>query len=263
MTGERKSIFITGAASGMGRETARLFAGHGWFVGCYDVNVDGLATLKDELGASAGLFQRLDVTDRAAYLDTIAAFGKATGGRMDVLFNNAGIGLGGFFDEMAWEDVLRVVNINLIGVLSGVHGAMPLLKATPNALCFSTSSASAIFGAARISVYSATKHAVKGFTEALSVELARLGIRCADVLPGWIDTAMVSQEVKDRLPAEGLWRLTPPRAIAEAVWAAYHGDKVHYYVPAELHDLDKLITAEPEHTRDERRRLLAEQMRVV
>ncbi|WP_315832933.1 SDR family oxidoreductase [Bradyrhizobium prioriisuperbiae] len=263
MTTERKSIFITGAASGMGRETAKLFAGHGWFVGCYDVNDDGLTTLKDELGGNAGLFQRLDVCDRAAYLDTIAAFGRATGGRMDILFNNAGIGLGGFYDEMAWEDVLRIVNINLIGVLSGVHAAMPLLKATPNALCFSTSSASAIFGAARISVYSATKHAVKGFTEALSVELARLGIRCADVLPGWIDTPLVSQEMRDHLPAEGLWRLSPPSAVADAVWAAYHGDKVHYYVPSELHDLDKLVTAQPEQTRDQRRRLLAERMQIV
>jgi len=60
-----------------------------------------------------------------------------------------------------------------------------------------------------------------------------------------------------------MWRLSPPSAVAETVWAAYHGDKVHYYVPAELHDLDKLVTAHPEQTRDERRRLLAERMRVV
>src|SRR5215469_8611362 len=105
----RKSIFITGAASGMGRETARLFAREGWFVGSYDVQEGLLASLEGEIGATNGLFQRLDVTDRNAYRVAIATFAEATEGRMDVLFNNAGIGRGGPYEDMPWEDVIAVV----------------------------------------------------------------------------------------------------------------------------------------------------------
>jgi len=246
----RRSIFITGAASGMGKETARLFARHGWFVGAYDVQSKLLDALKAELGAEKGLFQVLDVTDRTAYRASIAEFGAAAGGRMDVLFNNAGIGRGGPYEDMAWEEVMAVVNVNLVAVLSGVHLALPLLKATPNSLCFSTSSSSATFGMAGIAVYSATKHAVKGFTEALSVEMKAHGVRVADTLPGLIDTPILPDEAKMRAPKEGMWRLMPAAAVAEAVWAAYHTDKIHWYVPPELHEFDTQATAAPEAIRD-------------
>ena len=142
----RKAIFITGAASGMGLETARLFASEGWFVGGHDVNAAGLEALRAELGADNCLLSVLDVTDREAYRAALAAFGQATGGTLDLLFNNAGIGRGGPFVDMAWDDVMAVVNVNLVAVLSGIHLAAPLLKATPGSLCFSTSSSSAIFG---------------------------------------------------------------------------------------------------------------------
>ncbi|MES2033397.1 MAG: SDR family oxidoreductase [Pseudomonadota bacterium] len=247
----RKAIFITGAASGMGLETARLFSKEGWFVGGVDVNDAGLDALRNELGADNCLISRLDVTDREAYRATLDAFAKATDGKLDIIFNNAGIGRGGPFADMSWEDCMAVININLVAVLSGIHLAIPLLKATPNSLCFSTSSSSAIFGIANIAVYSATKHAVKGFTEALSVELKPFGVRVADTLPGMIDTPILPDEAKANAPTEGMWRLTPPREVAEAVWSAYHTDKIHWYVPTELEAYDQLQTAQPEMIRDQ------------
>lgn len=194
----------------MGRETARLFHAQGWFIGAVDINSEQLNDLKCEIGADNGLFSVLDVTDRAAYRHTLDTFAEATGGHLDILFNNAGIGRGGPYEDMPWEDVLAVVNVNLIAVLSGVHLALPLLKATPGSLCFSTSSSSATFGMAGIAVYSATKHAVKGFTEALSVEMKRHGVRVADTLPGLIDTPLLPPEAAARAPAEGMWRLISP-----------------------------------------------------
>ena len=246
----RKSIFITGAASGMGRETARLFAKQGWFVGAYDVQAALLSTLEAEIGADNILTGVLDVTDREAYRAALAGFADATGGQLNLLFNNAGIGRGGPFGDMAWEDVLAVVNINLVAVLSGIHLALPLLTATPGSLCFSTSSSSATFGMAGITVYSATKHAVKGMTEALSVELKPHGVRVADTLPGLIDTPLLPDDAKARAPKEGMWRLVPAMAVAEAVWSAYHSDKIHWYVPPELHEFDTQATASPEALRD-------------
>lgn len=247
----RQSIFITGAASGMGLETARLFAGQGWFVGGFDVNETGLSELQAELGADNCLVRRLDVTDRDDYRAAIAAFGEATGGKMDLLYNNAGIGRGGPFAEQPFEDVIAVVQVNLMGVLIGIHEAIGLLKATPNALCFTTSSSSATFGMANIAVYSATKHALKGLSEALSVEFKAYGVRVADVLPGVIDTPILPPGVAEAAPKEGMFRAIPPVEVAKTVWEAYHADRLHWYVPPELVELDKAATLTPEAVRDQ------------
>ncbi|PCJ69374.1 MAG: short-chain dehydrogenase [Rhodobiaceae bacterium] len=249
--GTRKSIFITGAASGMGLETARLFSKGGWFVGAYDVNLEGLKTLEVELGSENCVVRSLDVTDRTDYGKAISEFGEATDGKMDLLFNNAGIGKGGFFDEQDFQDVLDVVNVNFIGVLIGIHAGVPLLKATPNSLCFTTSSSSATYGMPGIAVYSATKHAVKGLTEALSIELSRHGIRVADTLPGLIDTPILPDEAKANAPTEGMFRLIQPIEVAQAVWSSYHDnpDRLHWFVPKEIGDLDKASAMDPEGTR--------------
>lgn len=246
----RKSIFITGAASGIGAETARLFVAKGWFVGAADVNEPALHALSKELGVENCFARSLDVADREQYRAVMGAFALATVGRLDILFNNAGIGRGGPFEAMAWEDVLALVHVNLIGVLSGVHLALPLLKATPGSLCFSTSSSSATFGMAGIAVYSATKHAVKGFTEALSVEMKAHGVRVADTLPGLIDTPILPPEAARNADKEGMWRLIPPVEVAKTVWDAYHADKIHWYVPPELIEFDTLATASPEQVRE-------------
>ncbi len=247
----RKSIFITGAASGMGRETARLFRGKGWFIGGYDVNADGLRALEKELGADNCVVRTLDVTDKADYEKALAEFGAATGGKMDILYNNAGIGVGGPFDEQPFEDILRVVHVNFIGVLNGIHSAIGLLKATPNSLCFTTSSSSATYGMPNIAVYSATKHAVKGLTEALSIEFRRYGVRVADTLPGLIDTAILPEGTAERAPKEGMFRLIQPIEVAKIVWEAYNSDKLHWYVPEEIGDLDKAAGNNPELVREQ------------
>lgn len=247
-----KSILITGAASGIGLATARLFAAKGWFVAALDWNGAAIDTLAAELGGDAGLYLTVDISDRAAVLAAVDSVGRATGGTLDILHNNAGIDAKGRFDAMAWEAIEKVVHVNLLGGLSLIHTAYPLLKATEGSLCFSTASGSAIFGTANMAVYSATKHAIKGLTEALAVEFAADGVRAADVLPGIIDTGMLDPAVKAKLPSEGMWRPMPAEAIAAAVWEAYHGTKLHYYVPKELAGLAVMVTQHPEAMRDDR-----------
>jgi len=250
--GDRKSIFITGAASGMGRATAELFAEKGWFVGATDVNKAGLEELETSFGTDNCFISTLDVTDSDAYAAVLTAFAAETDGTLDLLFNNAGIGAGGFFDEMPFDDIMAVVNINFVGVMRGIHLAYPLLKATPNSLCFTTSSSSATFGMPGIAVYSATKHAVKGLTEALSIEFARHGVRAADVLPGLIDTPILPEGTQDGAPTEGMFRLMPASSVADSVWDAYHTpEKLHWYVPEEIGDLDKAAGNTPELVREQ------------
>lgn len=250
-TNGKKTIFITGAASGMGLATARLFAAGGWFVAGYDVNQAGLTALQNELGAANCLVRRLDVADREDYRQALAEFAAASNGRLDLLFNNAGIGKGGLFDQQSFDDIMAVVNVNFIGVLNGIHLAAPLLKATPNSLCFTTSSSSATFGMPGIAVYSATKHAVKGLTEALSTEFARYGVRVADTLPGLIDTPLIPDALRNSAASSGMFRLIAPEEIAKAVWASYHDEpqRLHWFVPAEIAELDKASALDPEGTR--------------
>jgi len=260
----RKSIFITGAASGMGRETAKLFSSKGWFVGAYDVNEAGLATLQQELGTDNCLTRRLDVTSKADFDAAVAQFAEETGGKMDLLFSNAGIGESGWFEDIPFEAALRVIQVNFIGVVASLYAALPLLKATPNSLCFITSSSSATYGMPRIAIYAATKFAVKGLTEALSVEFARHGVRVADVLPGLIDTNILratpnrsgdapkptEEEFYARAPKSGMFRLTPPSAVADCVWKAYGSNRLHWYVPAEIGRIDIVKALAPRFTRN-------------
>ena len=254
MDNERKSIFVTGAASGMGRATARLFADKGWFVGIYDVNERGLETLASEMGAHNCHVSRLDVTDRAAYRSVLKAFDQKAGGRLDVLYNNAGIVKGGLFGDMDFEDISGIIRVNLMGTLNGIHLAYPMLKKTPNSLSFTTSSSSAIYGAAGLAAYSTSKHAVKGLTEALSVEFALMDSRAADVLPGHIETGMMDPQYANNLPKEGPWRLIPAEAVAEVVWASYHDEtgKLHWYVPEDLEPYSKRVAKDVEAERNAR-----------
>jgi NAD(P)-dependent dehydrogenase (short-subunit alcohol dehydrogenase family) len=246
----RKSIFITGAASGMGRETAKLFASKGWFVGGYDVNGTGLQSLEQEIGTQNCKTGLLDVTLRTKYAEALGAFTAETEGKLDILYNNAGIGRGGMFADQPFEDVMAVVNTNFVGVLIGIHEGIKYLKATPGSMCFTTSSSSATYGMPGIAVYSATKHAVKGLTEALAVEFKALGVKAADVLPGLIDTPILPPGVAAAAPKEGMFRAIPPIEVARVVWEAYHSDKLHWYVPPEIVELDKAATLTPEATRD-------------
>lgn len=259
----QQTIFITGAASGIGRATAELFHAKGWFVGGYDLDAVRLKSLEEDLGSdvTTGV---LDVTDKTAFDAAMADFANKTNSRLDIMFNNAGIAIGGRLDEMPFEKVVATVNVNLVGVLNGIHAAIPLLRETANSLCFSTSSSAATFGTPGMATYAATKYAVKGLTEALSVEFARFGSRAADVSPGIIDTELwqspsyvrgeerkVANMPKLNADRTDAGRTLGPEVVAQCVWDAYHSDKLHWYIPEELKERDMAKVATPEQLRDE------------
>ncbi len=254
MAGGVKSIFITGAASGMGREGVKLFHARGWRVGAVDRTGAALATLEQELGRDRLWTQTLDVTDRPGFEAALAAFcGGNEGGGLDMMWNNAGIGASGWFEDVPYDEAMRVVDVNLKAVLTGAYAALPYLKKSPNSLMFSTSSSSATYGMPRIAVYAATKHAVKGLTEALSVEWARHNVRVADVLPGLIDTPILagtpnhsgdgqatSEQIRANAPRKGMFRLMPASSVAEAAFAAYGSTRLHWYVPEGVRWIDRI-----------------------
>ena len=127
----------------------------------------------------------------------------------------------------------------------------------------------ATHGHALRAVYSASKSAVKGLTEALSLEFDRFDIRCADVLPGCIDTPMLrnalaagagkdfDESMLESLPADGAYRLVPVTEIANAVWQAYNTrGQTHWYVPEEIGDIDRLVGTDFAAAREETREFL-------
>jgi NAD(P)-dependent dehydrogenase (short-subunit alcohol dehydrogenase family) len=267
----RQSIFITGAASGIGRATAELFAEEGWLVGGVDVDEAGLDSLQEELGKSACFISRLDVSDKSAYDAVMDVFSERSDGTLDILFNNAGIGSGGWFEDTPYDVALRIIQINFIGVVNGVYAALPLLTRTPNSLCFSTSSSAAIYGLPKVAIYAASKFAVKGLTESLSAELAHHDIRAADVLPGLIDTPLLDATpdysggeppgvaMRRTAPAEGAMRMMKSEDVAKCVLAAYSSDRVHWYIPEELEGIEAGRAGGVEGIRDHLRRTTLEE----
>jgi NAD(P)-dependent dehydrogenase (short-subunit alcohol dehydrogenase family) len=240
MSNEQKSIFITGAGSGIGRATAQLFAERGWFVGLFDINPQGLEETAASLPEGQRLSMTFDVRDRSGWARAVESFGQATGRRMHVLFNNAGIGKGGLIEEMTPEDIDLVLDVNLKGVINGAIAALPLLRETPGARIVNTASVAGIVGAPRLAVYVATKFGVRGLTESLDAEYSRFGIRVTSLMPWFVDTAILdntggqgsNRRLRDQLK-DNKTTIYPVRMAAERAWDAAHGDQTHYRVGKE------------------------------
>ncbi|MCM8730503.1 SDR family oxidoreductase [Hephaestia sp. GCM10023244] len=229
-----KAIFITGGASGIGRAVAQRFAREGWRIGIADVDGKGLVDTAATLPNGADTYD-MDVRDRAAWTRALDDFTQSTK-RLDVLFNNAGIGVGGPLAEADFADLDRLVAINFMGVLNGARIGHAYLAATPGSCLLNTASASAIYGSAGLATYSATKFAVRALTEALDGEWAADGIKVRDIVPGFIETPLLdggvansNRTIRDSVREAGL-ELTPVEVVADAAWAAVHGDRVHSFV---------------------------------
>ena len=241
----RKAIFITGGGSGIGRAVAQRFGREGWFVGLGDIDAAGMRETEALLPGGYSYAHTFDVRDRAAWDIALSAFSIAAGGRIDVLFNNAGIPLGGALIENTTTEIERCLDINLKGVLFGAQAAHPHLKKTaPGSCLLNTASAAGIYGTPGASVYSATKFGVRAITESLDGEWAADGIKVCDLMPGFIDTPLIDQTpngtaneaIRQRVTEAGL-EITPVAEVADAAWAAVHGDALHTRVGKTAHRL--------------------------
>ncbi|MBN8808949.1 MAG: SDR family oxidoreductase [Sphingomonas sp.] len=258
-----KAIFITGGGSGIGRAVAQRFAREGWRVGLADVNAAGLAETAATLPAGMADTYVMDVRDRDAWRANLDAFTAKTGGRLDVLFNNAGIGTGGPIAQMSFDDMDRVVAINLMGVLNGAKIGHAYLAKTPGSCLLNTASASAIYGTSGLVVYSATKFGVRALTEGLDGEWFADGIKVRDLVPGFIDTPLLdgavegsNHNIREVVTGAGL-ELTSAADVADAAWAAVHGDAVHTYVGKTAHRLKFAARWLPKQIRKQMRRGIA------
>lgn len=216
-TAGRRAIFITGAASGIGRATAERFARQGWFVGVFDIDEPGAHAVAAALGDGNACAGRLDVSKSSDWQAALAEFWSHSGQRLDVLLNNAGILVSGRFDAIPLARHAAMLNVNILGMITGCHSAFDYLKLTPGAQVINMASATAIYGQPELATYSATKFAVRGFTEALDLEWSPLGVSVSDIWPTFVKTAMADEY--GRIPsAKSLGIRLRPADVATAVW---------------------------------------------
>jgi NAD(P)-dependent dehydrogenase (short-subunit alcohol dehydrogenase family) len=232
---------ITGGGSGIGRATALLLAGRGATVHVVDIRTESAAAVAAEIIAAGGraVPHTVDVSDPAAVLALADAVYRASG-RCDVLFNNAGVGHCGPVEQTPLEDWQRVIGVNLMGVVHGVHAFVPRMLTQPGgAAIVNTASMLGLFPWPTFTPYTASKHAVVGLTEALHAELAPRGIRVGAVCPGMTatpiagdalmrgDLAQVRSSATSMMSRFG----TSPHTVAKAV--------------ADLIDHDRLLRVTP------------------
>ncbi|HEY0104483.1 MAG TPA: SDR family oxidoreductase [Rhizomicrobium sp.] len=195
--GIRKAVFITGAASGIGLGTAKRFAREGWFVGLADINAAGLKAALDAVGRDNGATYLLDVRDASAWTDALSVFAAASGGRLDVLVNNAGIASYGYIEDQTDDEIARQLDINIKGVIAGARAALPYLKTTPGSQLINVSSCASLYGAPKLSIYAATKFAVRGLSESLDIEFGRFGVGVKCIMPWFVDTPILDAGAKN------------------------------------------------------------------
>ncbi|MCC6924695.1 glucose 1-dehydrogenase [Novosphingobium sp.] len=206
-----KVALVSGGARGIGEGIVRRFVAEGARVAIADVlDAEGEA-LAAELG-DAATFLHLDVTDRSQWDAAVAAV-EVKWGRLDCLVNNAGVIVFKRIDDLTEAEIRRLLDINLMGVINGTQAAIPALERAGGGSIVNMSSADGISGANSLSVYCASKFAVRGFTKACALELGHRKIRVNSIHPGGIFTPMANPT---NIPREyydkGFWIYPAQRA---------------------------------------------------
>ncbi len=214
---------ITGAAQGIGRQTAEVMAGAGFALALNDLHapVETMAAVRS-CDADATEFVG-DISDEG----TVEAFAEAVRdrwGRVDVLVNNAGISFIQPAEKISGADFRRVLEVNLLGpfLLCKAFGAMMLAERSGSIV--NVASIAGLFGVSERAAYNASKHGLVGLTRTLAAEWGGRGVRCNAVCPGWVKTAMddsaqagglyTDEDITSRVP---MGRFATPDDIAKAI----------------------------------------------
>ncbi len=228
MTTSRNTVLITGCSSGYGLETARHFHAHGWNV------IATMRTPRSDLLPSSETMRvlPLDVTQA----DSIAAALDAAG-PIDVLVNNAGVGVVGAFEATPMAHIRKVFDTNTFGVMAMTQAVIPQFRARRSGVIVNVTSSVTLTAMPLAAAYTASKQAIEGFTGSLAHELAHFGIRAKLVEPGYAPTTRfahnTSVRIEDLIPetyaafAAPIFAafaepalVTTEQDVAEAVWRA-------------------------------------------
>ena len=213
----QRAAIVTGASSGIGLAIARMLREEGWAVTISGRRPDKLEAAAAELGGGDDLLALPANTGDEDAITGLVAAHRDRFGRLDLLVNNAGVGFGAPVGEIATKRLDMQLDVNLRAIVLFYRECIEMLRAAAaehrNAIVVNTASISGKSGEAWLSVYSATKHGVVGFTEAMNKELGGEGIKSCALCPAFVDTPM-TDFVKGMVDAEEMIR---PEDIAEGV----------------------------------------------
>ncbi|HJQ68260.1 MAG TPA: SDR family oxidoreductase [Blastocatellia bacterium] len=218
---DNQVVVITGAASGIGRVTARMFAERGARVVVGARNIDALNDLVREITESGGLAfaAETDVTKRED-VERLAQTAINYFGRIDTWVNNAGVSVYAMFDKLSDEEIRRIIDVNFMGTVYGLQVALPLLRSNGGGTVINIASVTGKRAIPLQSVYSASKYAVVGLSEALRAELAyeEAEIHVCTVCPPSINTPFFDNALtKEGYAPKPMFPVYEPEAVAEAI----------------------------------------------
>ena len=247
-----KVAAVTGAGSGIGQALAVELARSGAMVAISDVDTEGLAQTEEQLKAIGAQVKadRLDVTEREAFLAYADAVNEHFG-KVNQIYNNAGIAYTGDVEVSHFKDIERVMDVDFWGVVNGTKAFLPHLIASGDGHVINVSSVFGLFSVPGQAAYNSAKFAVRGFTEALRQEmvLARHPVAVTTVHPGGIKTAIA----RNATAAEGLDRdelakqfdkllaRTSPQRAAQVILDAVRKKKARVLVGADAKILDAMV----------------------
>jgi NAD(P)-dependent dehydrogenase (short-subunit alcohol dehydrogenase family) len=232
-----KTVLVTGTSSGYGLETARHFHAHGWNV------IAAMRTPREDVLPSSVRILPLDVT-KPESLATLADVGP-----IDVLVNNAGIGLMGAFEATPMATIREVFETNTFGMMAVAQAIIPQMRARRSGVIVNVTSSATLRPFPLVAVYTASKTAIEGFTASLAHELAEFGVRAKIVQPGYGPNTAFTKNSGNRM--DGLFpepyaafaqrvfssvgerdAFTEAVDVAEVVWRAAHDESAQLAFPA-------------------------------
>ena len=227
-----KSVIVTGAASGIGLALSRALARRGAKVWLSDINEAAVREVASRIGGDARA-ATLDVTDADAFKALVAEV-VAEHGHLDVLFNNAGIGVGGAAEELDFSHFDRAVEVNVRGVTNGFVAAYADMVRRGEGMIVNTASTGGLIGVPGMAPYCLSKHAVVGLTKSVRVEAADYGVRVCALCPATIETPMVDSDNPVGTPE--VWRPDMRQYLTDIGGPPYPVEKFADYA---LHQIEK------------------------
>ncbi len=191
---ERRTVLVTGASKGIGRETAELLAGDNW-------EVFGTSRTPDDYAPDGWEMLGLDVTDDASVSECVSAVTERIG-RIDALVNNAGYGLNAFTEEATVEEVCAQFETNYVGVHRMCRAVLPIMRRQGSGHIVNISSLSGLIGTPPSGHYAASKHALEGYSQTMRFEVAQFGVRVVLVEPGFTQSEFRANAVDPAEPIE-------------------------------------------------------------